>query len=629
MFNLGQRGIATVAAVVAVVAVAGAATGTPMAVDEADVNPNSPLYSLERIGEQIKETTYAGGQEWDLDRAMERTREYEEVASRELANNHVNLLDDAGNRIFNATTKADDNRGLQRAQEVIQEHEQVLERVRNRVNENSKPAISLALSRSARARMVMKDVESGEIPPLEKGGKERIAERLRSEEREMNRQRENVRESIRSGRKPSEVSQRVEIRTAEEMTKKFDQMAEKGKAEEYTALAEEAQKQLQNAAHNADDNTGLQRAIDAVQKHVQVLERVRGNIPENARQGIERAIQNSQKAVNVLENVARGIGERIPPGLGGEIPGKGRGNGDENESDNQVGPPDERGPGEDFEIPGNGGPDDNDDNEEIPEDNERGPGDSTPGNSAQPLNFVHGKGDLPPWVPGPPPWAEQGNGPPWTRPENDTEETPELPDEESDEEEENDADEEDTTTGDGYELLGDGVKLQDLPVSYSINPSNDYGLDSENVIHEISQAFETWDAHTSVELFDNTVSTTTESGFNQDGQNVVSFAPLSESDAIGKTKLWYDGSTVIEFDIVLNSTVDWGIDPDGEGPETIDAHDIRNITTHEVGHTLVLQDIEDTDYGHLTMYHISEPGSTVKISLENGDIEGLHALYGE
>lgn len=50
MRKLGQKGIAAVATVVAVAAVAGAATGTPIAIDEIDTNPDGPFYSLERVG---------------------------------------------------------------------------------------------------------------------------------------------------------------------------------------------------------------------------------------------------------------------------------------------------------------------------------------------------------------------------------------------------------------------------------------------------------------------------------------------------------------------------------------------------------------------------------------------------
>ncbi|KXB01824.1 hypothetical protein AKJ41_00200 [candidate division MSBL1 archaeon SCGC-AAA259O05] len=130
MGRLGQRGIATIAAVVAVVAVAGAAVGTPIAVDEIDTNPNSPFYSLERMGERIKEATYAGGVSWNLQRAKERTREYRAVARDEVPNDHLNLLEDAGNCMSKALKGIDSGKELQKVKETLQFHRQVLNEIR-------------------------------------------------------------------------------------------------------------------------------------------------------------------------------------------------------------------------------------------------------------------------------------------------------------------------------------------------------------------------------------------------------------------------------------------------------------------------------------------------------------------
>lgn len=74
MFSLGQKGVAGLTVAVAAIAMAGASVGTPAAVDEVDVQPDSPLYSMERASEAIKEAAYAGGQNWNLERAQERRR---------------------------------------------------------------------------------------------------------------------------------------------------------------------------------------------------------------------------------------------------------------------------------------------------------------------------------------------------------------------------------------------------------------------------------------------------------------------------------------------------------------------------------------------------------------------------
>ncbi|MCS7131109.1 MAG: hypothetical protein NZ934_00030, partial [Hadesarchaea archaeon] len=54
MRRLGQGGIATVAVVAIIIVAAGATAATPVAVDAADVDPDHPLYALERLGEKIR-----------------------------------------------------------------------------------------------------------------------------------------------------------------------------------------------------------------------------------------------------------------------------------------------------------------------------------------------------------------------------------------------------------------------------------------------------------------------------------------------------------------------------------------------------------------------------------------------
>lgn len=654
MLNMNQRGIATVTAVVAVFAVAGSAVATPVVVDSAaDQNPDSPFYALERIGERIKEATYAGGQDWQLDRARERTEEYKQITEKTVSGNHINLLEDAGNRLMKAVKMSKDNRNLQRVQEVLRWHERTLENVRERASENANPAISLAISRSARVRMVISDVESGELPSPEKGGfSEAVGRKLNQIREKIGNLEGQIRENRKNDVSPGRMVQQIEAGTARELTEKFVEMAQKGKVQEYEALAEEAENRLRKMAQALPDNEGLSRAREAIRKHLQILERVRENLPDNcpAADALERAMVRSQWQNRVLENIANRFGKgetspghikqalenemimpenvlnfienrQLPPGIlkeilenkevpFGQLKGflgrriqphgilrnilKNKGISPENfgRIPENVGPPENAGP------PEGAGPSEN-----------VGPRENVPGNTGM-VPFTHEKGKLPDWVPGPPPRA--GPGGKGKGPSEETEEGKE------------------TSETQRYNLL-DGIRIQNTPASYSINPTNEQGLDEEAVNVKVKESFEAWDGHTSVKLFADEVSTSSNSGFNKNGENLVSFAPLEKAEAVAKTKVWYDEATgeILEFDMVLDSDREWGIDPDGEGPESISSYDIRNIVTHEVGHTLGLVDVNDEDYAHLTMYYQSEPGSTVKISLENWDIAGLYELYGK
>jgi hypothetical protein len=184
----------------------------------------------------------------------------------------------------------------------------------------------------------------------------------------------------------------------------------------------------------------------------------------------------------------------------------------------------------------------------------------------------------------------------------------------------------------GYQLLRGGVKwnLADYPggVPYLVNLEGAPG----GAFAEITAAFEAWDAKTSAELFNNDVGTTDLSGTVNDRVNTVSWAPIADTNIVAQCRIRFYVNTkeIFEFDIVFNSNQPWGIDSDGEGEVHVltGAFDIRNIATHESGHTLYLGDLYEDNYGQMTMYGYTAYGEVKKISPESGDIKGLHKLYG-
>lgn len=182
----------------------------------------------------------------------------------------------------------------------------------------------------------------------------------------------------------------------------------------------------------------------------------------------------------------------------------------------------------------------------------------------------------------------------------------------------------------GYKLLRGGVKWADgdLPVSYSVNTAGYDGVG--DAFNAITAAFETWDAAVAKDLFNDVVGTTTLTGTLFDGNNTVSWAYIDGNNIIAQCTIWFYVNTkeIIEFDIEFNTQQTWGIDSDGEGGITIDAFDIQNIATHESGHTLHLGDLYDSGYSEMTMYGYAGIGEVNKRSLEWGDINGVHTLYG-
>ena len=75
---------------------------------------------------------------------------------------------------------------------------------------------------------------------------------------------------------------------------------------------------------------------------------------------------------------------------------------------------------------------------------------------------------------------------------------------------------------------------------------------------------------------------------------------------------------LIEFDIIFDSEENW-----------LTGFDIQNVATHELGHTLVLDDLRSPRDGALTMHAYTWPGDTIKRDLGSGDIRGIQAIYGE
>ena len=181
---------------------------------------------------------------------------------------------------------------------------------------------------------------------------------------------------------------------------------------------------------------------------------------------------------------------------------------------------------------------------------------------------------------------------------------------------------------DTYKLIG--TKLFDT-ATYYVNTSGA----PEGSFAEIYASFNTWDIAVTASLFAYGGETNL-SGRKYNGQNTVSWARIAPKRTIAIATFWYYSDDnpgtldeIIEFDIVFNSFLNWGIDTDGELEEYIltNAFDIQNIATHEVGHIVGLADLYDSGNSYLTMYGYGSIGETQKISLALGDIEGAQAIY--
>lgn len=177
----------------------------------------------------------------------------------------------------------------------------------------------------------------------------------------------------------------------------------------------------------------------------------------------------------------------------------------------------------------------------------------------------------------------------------------------------------------GYSYDGYHWAATDLPVEYYINENGTPDAPDTEEFLAVQASFQTWEDDAGSYMDYTYMGTTTRSGASQDGFNVVSWESIDgPSGTLAKTYYWYEPLTklLLEFDIVFDEDETWSAS--GEPLK----HDIQNVGTHEVGHTLVLNDLYDLTDNEETMYGYSYLGETKKRDLYTGDIAGIRFIYG-
>lgn len=169
------------------------------------------------------------------------------------------------------------------------------------------------------------------------------------------------------------------------------------------------------------------------------------------------------------------------------------------------------------------------------------------------------------------------------------------------------------------------AKWPGTPVTYNVNPTNPQGLDETFVTSAISNSAEVWDDATVSELFNPyTLDYTAQYGI-RDDKNSIDFGPISDSNTIAVTSIWYNFFTkqIFETDMRFNTRYTWG-----DATVSGSVMDLQNIGTHEFGHVGGMDDIYKPPCGQVTMYGYSGYGETNKRSLEAPDVAGIRSLYG-
>jgi hypothetical protein len=112
-----------------------------------------------------------------------------------------------------------------------------------------------------------------------------------------------------------------------------------------------------------------------------------------------------------------------------------------------------------------------------------------------------------------------------------------------------------------------------------------------------------------------------------DGQNIIAWgnAPVS---ALAVSYIWYNRITkvAIEVDTIMNTKSIWYWSQN-QNCAFQGVYDAQDILTHELGHTMGLDDMYTNDYANHTMYGYGSKGEVKKDTLTQGDISGVQNIY--
>jgi hypothetical protein len=186
-----------------------------------------------------------------------------------------------------------------------------------------------------------------------------------------------------------------------------------------------------------------------------------------------------------------------------------------------------------------------------------------------------------------------------------------------------------------YKYTGVRWPGSNVTVYYYVNTSGSGVNDSYQAIQN---AFNTWDVASKGITFSGT-SSNSQAG-TLDNKNVVSWGPISSSNAIAVTYIWYyrNSKEIFETDTIMNSALKWSYTApivsstsyaDPSNSANTGKYDVCNIMTHEAGHWLMLGDLYNTRDSYLTMYGYGSTDEIKKDTLGYGDTLGIQKAYGQ
>lgn len=173
--------------------------------------------------------------------------------------------------------------------------------------------------------------------------------------------------------------------------------------------------------------------------------------------------------------------------------------------------------------------------------------------------------------------------------------------------------------------------------AYSLNLSSvPTTVGANNLVTISSNAFQVWkNSSAKVQQAVNIYKgpNTTVNKAQLDGQNIIAWGRTSGT-ALATSYIWYDKITGIatEVDTIMNNKFTWYWSNPGNWSASqtcayTGVYDAQNILTHELGHTMGLDDVYTGGFINNTMYGYGSKSETKKDTLTTGDKDGVSSLY--
>ncbi len=112
---------------------------------------------------------------------------------------------------------------------------------------------------------------------------------------------------------------------------------------------------------------------------------------------------------------------------------------------------------------------------------------------------------------------------------------------------------------------------------------------------------------------------------NFDGQSIITWG-TAPAGALAVSYVWASDGVVSEVDTIMNDSFPWYWS-NSNSCAYQNVYDAENILTHELGHTMGLNDEYGTEFINNTMFGYGSMMETLKNTLTTGDIAAVKALY--